>query len=207
MPRHTKSLALKKFKQRNWLRGPPASLDLNCQRRFLKCQVFGPRIFFLNRKPKSAIDVSSDPKPFLNPTLVHLLCLGSQYCLWEHVTVFGLMGVCVCACMQAILCLANNYKLVVLQFLQYGIRLRLPSIWVFQDCGAEPAKLGGPAILVSVLVPTFRTCLHIHSFDSHIFILLSVFRLLQYKREVGAVQEPLLSLSERIRSRTWEGAS
>jgi hypothetical protein len=175
MPRHCKSLALKKIKQRNWLRAPPETLDLDCQRRFFTCQVLGLRIFFLNRKPKSAIGVSSDPKPILNPTLVHLLCLGLQYCLWEYVAVFGWMGVCVCvtcsyfwvdgwvfvcvcACMQAILCVASNYEPVDLQILQHGIRICLPSIRVFQDCGAEPARLGGPAILVSVLVLTFHTC-------------------------------------------------
>ncbi len=136
-------------------------------------------------------------------------------CLFVCVTcsffsVDGWVFVYACACMQAILYLANNYELVVLQILQHGIGLRLPSIRVFQDCGAEPARLGGPAILVSVLVPTFHKCpKHACTCIPLIptFILLSLFQLLQYKREVGAVQEPFLSLSERIRSPTWEGAS
>ncbi len=86
----------------------------------LPTEVLGPRIFFLNRKPKSAIGVSSDPKPILNPTLVHLLCFGLQYCLWEHVAVFGWMVGCLFVCVHACK--------------QFFVLLIIMSLWFCKSC-------------------------------------------------------------------------
>jgi len=135
MPRQCKSLALKKIKQRNWLRAPPETLDLDCQRRFFTCQVLGPRIFFLNRKSKSAIGVSSDPKPILNPTIVHLLCLGLQYCLWENVAVFGWMDVCVCVWHVVIFgWMVGCLFVCVHACKQFFVLLIIKSLWICKFC-------------------------------------------------------------------------
>jgi hypothetical protein len=215
MPRHCKSFALKKIKPRNWLmRAPGKSWSELPTEVFFACQVLGPRIFFLNRIPKSAIGVSSDPKPILNPTLVHLLCFGLRYCLWDHVAVFGWMVGCLFGCVHAckqFFVLLTIMSLWLCKFCSMALGYAYPAYECFKIVERNRPDLEDLRFWCQYWYPPSthapHTCLHGHSFHSHIFILLSLFQLLQYKREVGAVQEPFLSLSERIRSPTWEGAS